>query len=240
MASIGVSWFTGIQYGRTYDVRVRARVGGVWGAYGPTCTFTMQASAPTTQLTTLCNASGLTTTTTLAWSAVTGVTNYRVNISNATTGYNQTKAKGNSGTTMGLSQFTGLQNNTTYTVMIATYIGGAWSAYGPPCTITIGSTARMENPEAEGSSAFNFGVSMYPNPIGTGVNPFVTITGADQQEATVTIVDLTGRVITTYQLFVQGDSYTTELTGFPDLVGGMYIMQVQVGDKVESKRFIAE
>jgi PKD repeat protein len=238
--SIGVSWLTGIQYGRTYDVRVRVKVGNVWGPYGSTCTFTMQAAAPTTQLTTLCNASGLTTTTTLAWSSVTGASNYRVNITNATTGYNQTKLKGNNGTTMGLSQFTGLQNNTTYTVMIATYIGGTWNAYGPACTITIGSVVRLENPDAAENTAFNFGVSMYPNPIGTGVNPFVTITGADQQEAMVTIMDLTGRVITTYQLFVEGNSYTTELTGFPDLVSGMYIMQVQVGEQVESKRFVAQ
>lgn len=240
VASIGISWLNNIQYGRTYNVRVRAKVGGVWGPYGSTCTFTMQASAPTTQLTTLCNASGLSGSSVLAWTAVSGATNYRVNIANTGLGYSQTKVKGSSGTTMGLSQFSGLLANQTYTVTISSYMGGAWSAYGPACTITMGSVVRLANPEAEENADFNFGISMYPNPIGDGVNPVINITGADQKEATVTILDLTGRVVTTYQLFVEGDSYSTELAGFPDLIGGMYIMQVQVGDQVQSQKFIAQ
>jgi hypothetical protein len=241
--SIAISWLTGIQYGRTYNVRVRSKVGGVWGSYGPTCTFSMQASNPPTQLTSpSCGGTGMTHTSTLAWTAVTGATNYRVNIANSSLGYSQTKTKGGSGTTMVLSTFSGLLANQTYTVTVSSYIGGAWGAFGPACTITMGSVVRIANPEMDenGNADFNFGISMYPNPIGDGVNPTINITGADQRDAVVTVMDLTGRVVATYQLFVDSDDYSTELTNFPDLVAGMYIMQVQVGSKVQSQKFVAE
>lgn len=44
------TWFSmyfvpGVQAGQTYQVRVRAKVGGVWGTYGPACDITIPASA---------------------------------------------------------------------------------------------------------------------------------------------------------------------------------------------------
>ncbi len=240
-ATILLSWFANLQYGRTYNVRARVKVGGVWSSYGNMCTFAMQATNPATQLTLAsCNATGLTGTSLISYSAVTGATNYEINISNTSLAYNQTRAKGNSGTSISLSNWSGLQANTSYTVTIRSLIGGQWGLFGPTCTITMGSTVRLANPDVEENSEFNFGISMYPNPLGTGTNPTVSITGADQQEAIITVVDLTGRVITTYQLFVEGDQYATQLNGFPELVAGMYIMQVQIGDKVQSTRFVAE
>jgi PKD repeat protein len=238
--SIPISWFTGIQYGRTYNVRVRSKVGSVWSSYGSTCTFSMQASNPSTQLTTSCGATGLTHLSSLSYAAVGGATNYMINISNSASGYSQTKTRGNSTTTIGLGTWTGLLANTTYTVTVASYIGGAWGAFGPPCQITIGGVFRHIDIDEEGSADFNFGISMYPNPLGNGVNPTLTIKGADQQNALVTVMDLTGRTVATYTLFVEGDDYSAELAEFPDLVAGMYIMQVTVGDKVQSRKFIAE
>lgn len=239
--SIGLTWFTGIQYGRTYDCTVRVKVGGVWSAPGPVCTFSMQAAPPSTQLTTLCGASGITASSVLGWTAVTGATNYRVNIANSGLGFSQTKVKGNNGTTMGVSQFSGLLINNTYTVTVSSYIGGAWGPFGPVCTITMGGNVRMENPSAEEESVdFNFGVSMYPNPLGDGINPTINITGADQKDAVVTILDLSGRVVASYQMFVVGDDFMAQLADFPELPAGMYIMQVQVSDQVQSQKFIAQ
>ncbi len=240
--SIAVSWFPGIQYGRTYNVRVRARVGSVWSSYGPTCTFAMQATNPPTQLTN-CAATGLTRTSTLVYGAVTGATNYQINISNAALGYNVTKLRGNNSTSIGLGLWTGLQANTTYTVTISSFVGGVWGPFGPPCTITIGAVFRTSDPNAEAeeiSGDFGFGISMYPNPLMNGTNPTLVISNADQKDAYVNVLDLTGRVVASYKVFVEGDNYTTELHEFPDLVGGMYIMQVQVGDQVQSQKFIAE
>ena len=237
--SIGLTWFPNLQYGRTYNVRVRAMVGNVWGAYGPTCTFAMQASSPSTLLAaSSCGATGLTATSVLSYNAVVGATNYQVNIVNAL-GYNQTRARGNNGTTMSLSTFSGLTNGS-YTVTVRSYIGGQWGTFGPPCTITLGS-ARMSDPSlGENQPMFGFAMSMYPNPLGDNVNPTLNITGADGEVATVNVVDINGRVVTTYELNVEGDDYTTVLAGFPDLVAGIYFMQVQVGNEVQNQKFIAQ
>ena len=147
------------------------------------------------------------------------------------------------------SQVAGISNGQTYqwTVEVQ-YNPGSGNVYGPastPCNVTFSSTARQMDPltqmeQPTDNSDFNFGISMYPNPIGNGVNPTLNITGADQQNAVVTVMDLTGRTVATYNLFVEGNEYTTELTEFPDLVAGMYLMQVTVGDKVQSQKFIAE
>lgn len=76
--------------------------------------------------------------------------------------------------------------------------------------------------------------------VGTGINPTLAISGADQQEVLITITDLNGRAVASYTLFAEGDVYISELTNFPDLVAGMYLMHVQVGDNVQSHKFIAE
>lgn len=237
-----LNWVPGLQYGHSYYVQVRAKVNSVWQNYGPLaqCSISMAAAPPTTQLNaTSCGASGLTNVSYIYANAVPGATSYNWVVSNTSLGYNV--SKNSTYANIKLNQFAGLQPGTTYTVTVREYSGGGWSAFGNACTITTGSVLReRDEVDPEENAEFNFGISLYPNPVVSGTSPTISITGADQQEATVTVVDLTGRIVTTYQLFVEGDNYTTELADFPDLVAGMYIMQVQVGDQVRSQRFIAE
>ncbi|HTF05426.1 MAG TPA: T9SS type A sorting domain-containing protein, partial [Bacteroidia bacterium] len=174
------------------------------------------------------------------YNPVVGATNYRIKIENASLGYSQIRVKGNNGTYISMNNFSGLQINMTYTVTIASYVGGIWSAYGPPCTITMSGSTRHAEFSGDEQPAFNFAILMYPNPLGDNVDPTVNITGADGQAATINIVDITGRVITTYEIQVTGDNYSTVLEGFPDLVAGIYFMQVQVGSQVQKHKFIAE
>lgn len=148
------------------------------------------------------------------------------------------------------NQVSGISNGNTYTWTVEVqYNNGSGLVYGPAstrCYITFSSSARLSDagimPDQldETPAMFSFAMLMYPNPLGNGVAPSVNITGADQQTANVTVVDVNGRVVTSYVLQVEGDDYTTELTDFPELVSGMYIMQVQIGDQVQSQRFIAE
>lgn len=238
-----ISWLSGIQYGRTYNCRVRALVGSTWSSYGPTCTFTM-GPEPTTQLTN-CGMTGVTGATSMSWTAVTGSTNYRVNVTNASLGYNVTRVKGSTATNIPVSQFPGLVTGNTYTVTVSCYIGGTWTAFGPACTITMGGNTRIAMPgeseeEKESTEAFSFAIALYPNPIADGQTPSLVISGADQKDATVQVMDLSGRVITSYMVYCEGEQFTTQLSSFPDLVAGMYIMQVTIGDQVQSQRFIAE
>jgi len=43
-------WVSGIELGTTYEVRVKARVGGIWGEYGDVCTITTVADIPLTEV----------------------------------------------------------------------------------------------------------------------------------------------------------------------------------------------
>lgn len=235
-----LAWIPGIVYGQTYSVQVRAYVNNAWGAFGPMCNITLQANAPGTQLTSAsCNSTGLSHTSTINCVAVTGGSNYRFTLSNAT--YNQTKARTVSN--IQLSQFSGLTPNTTYTVTVTEYSGGMWSApvTSPTCTITMGAVVRMGNPDqAETDEAVSFETSFYPNPLGSGISPSVSISGADGQEAIIRILDISGRELTAYQTTVAGDEYAMTLSNFPELAAGIYMMQVTVGEKQENIKFIVQ
>jgi PKD repeat protein len=240
-----IGWISGLQYGHSYYVQVRAKVNNVWGQYGTLtqCSISMAAAPPATNiLSTSCGATGLTNLSYIYGQGVTGSTQYWWTLQNSTIAYYQ--GKGSTVPQIRLNQFTGLQTNRTYTVTLYHYSGGLWSSASAPCTITIGGTLRLVDPNdpnaGDITEEFGFGVSMYPNPLMDGTNPTVTITGADQKDAVVTVLDLAGRVVTTYKLFVEGDVYSQQLTEFPELVPGMYIMQVQVGDKVQNQKFIAQ
>jgi hypothetical protein len=146
------------------------------------------------------------------------------------------------------NQVAGIYNGQTYqwTVEVR-YNPGSGNVFGPastPCNITFSSSARLGDPYSNDpvieEREFSFAMMMYPNPLAEGINPTINITGADQKDAFINVLDLTGRVIASYKVFVTGDNYSTELAEFPDLVGGMYLMQVQVGDQVQSTKFIAE
>lgn len=238
-----LSWIPGILYGQTYFVQIRGFVGGVWGAYGPQiCTISLGNAAQQLSLnTTSCNATGLTSASYLYCNSVAGATSYRFTLTSGAYTQTQTRTAPN----VRLSQFTGLTPNTTYTVTVTEFSGGLWSTpmVSPVCTITLGSVLRLANPESEEIELvepFAFATLLYPNPIGENATPMLSISGADGQEANVNIVDINGRIVTTYVFFVEGDEYTTALYAFPELVAGIYMMQVQVGEGVQTTKFVVE
>lgn len=238
-----LSWIPGILYGQTYYVQIRGFVGGVWGAYGPQiCTVSLGNVAQQASLNaTSCNATGLTSASYLYCNSVAGATSYKFTLRSGAYTQTQTRTVPN----VRLSQFTGLTPNTTYTVTVTEFSGGLWSApiTSPICTITLGGVLRLANQESDEADYVEplaFVTLLYPNPIGENVTPMLNISGADGQEANVSIVDINGRIVTTYVFFVEGDEYTTALYAFPELVAGIYMMQVQVGEAVQTTKFVVE
>jgi hypothetical protein len=240
-----LSYVAGLQYGESYYVQVRSFVNNQWTQYGnlTTCMITMAPAPPPTQLLPAsCGATGLTNLSYIKAQGVAGSTQYWWVLQNGPSYY---QGRGTTVPQIRMNQFTGITTNTTYTVTVYHYSAGTWSASSNPCTVTTGGALRLAGEEMEEETEeipaeFSFGVSMYPNPIGAGQNPTVVITGADQKDALVTVLDLTGRVVASYQVYPEGPEYSTQLMDFPALSPGMYIMQVQIGDKVESEKFIAE
>ncbi len=173
-----LSWLpaaSGAQYATTYNVEVRAFVGGVWGNYGSIC----QLTTPPVPLTKLqpaycANYALPSFSSAVNCVAIAGASNYRYHITGPAS-YNKTFTRNSSLNDWRFSwtlACCGQQNmlaNSTYTVEVAYYINGVWSAYGAPCTVVTGtSVPRFSydalNPEVT-VEAVEAGVRIYPNPV---------------------------------------------------------------------------
>jgi uncharacterized delta-60 repeat protein len=175
------SYFPTIQYNKTYSIKVRALVGGIWGNYGPSCTLTTPtALGGLTELTpTFCNTS-LTTldaTTRPRCNSVTGATNYEWQFSNPTTGTILFTRQRNAPYTdfYLTSYWPGIAFSTTYNVKVRAYTNGVWGAFGNICTLTTPATASgrfslTQSEMDELDMKNNIAVNAYPNPVNDILN----------------------------------------------------------------------
>ncbi len=241
-----LSWVSGLQYGHTYSVTVRAYVSNAWGAYGNASTVSLAAAAPTTNLTTSgtiisCGATGLTSTSKIYARSVTGATSYRYTITGANN-YNVTRVASVSNIQLSSWANTGLVAGT-YTVTVTEYSGGTWSSAGMPCTIGIASNVRLEGPEensTESGVEVGFGVAAYPNPVEKGSAMNVSITGANGQTATMRVVDITGREVHNSQVGIDADEFNTSVAIGEEYSSGIYFLQVLVNGEMTTTRFVVK
>lgn len=140
------SQFTGLANSTTYSVDVRLKYLTVWSPYGSFCQTTTPP-APTTSLTsTDCNSTPAT------WSSlIHAETNVGDSVAyrlwNAALSYTQTFKKTNFNFV--LTQFTGLQNSTTYSCDCSIRYNGTFGPYGNPCTITTPAAPTTQIVNAE-------------------------------------------------------------------------------------------
>jgi PKD repeat protein len=243
----------GLQYGTTYRFTVQLEYPtGAGTALGPessnTCTINFNGLSTTVPCNKTYSLSNVNSYTTAA--PVSGASGYRFRFYQSSVLMGERVQPSNY---IYFSQVTPALSAGVYqwTVEVL-YNNGSGPVYGnpsTPCNVTFIGQAPMapQNSWMERNAGdvtpempFSFAMSMYPNPLGDGVNPTVVINNANQRDAAITVMDLTGRVITTQMVYCEGDQYSVQLSDFPDLVAGMYIMQVQVGDQVQSQKFIAE
>ena len=167
-----LSFFSGIQYNRTYSIRIGAFVNGSWEPYGSICQVTTPSSAPTPSLVTAaCGATVATLGQIVNFTTVSGATNYRVLVTNATQSLSTVNTRNNTQATFALSFIPNTIANRTYDVSVAAFVGGVWGAYGPVCQLTAASSAREE--VLSNSRIMNtetsiidelFEFNVYPNP----------------------------------------------------------------------------
>ncbi|MES2837541.1 MAG: T9SS type A sorting domain-containing protein [Bacteroidota bacterium] len=135
---------SGLQYGQTYAVTVKAYAGGVWGTAGSSCDITL-AAAPTSQLTTSCGQS-VTKTSIIYASRIAGGYRYRFNVTDGGT-YTRSFTTGNDFPQTSLTNFPGLLDGQSYVVTVQAYVGGVWGVPGAPCSIFVGGLLRSANNE---------------------------------------------------------------------------------------------
>lgn len=55
----------------------------------------------------------------------------------------------------------------------------------------------------------------------------------------LSILDITGRIVQTFECKISESNYSQLLEDFPNLVSGVYFLQVQIGDRKQTTKFIA-
>lgn len=201
----------GITFGVTYNVRVRAKVGGIWGNWGPVCTLSMPAP-----LIPQINPQHCGTT-------VNAMSDYfyAVSIPNADRYQYEFTDGGSfleyafsywgapSSTWMSFALVPGIQTATTYTVRVRTKIGGVWGTYGPPCDLTTPATAaKLQAAAAEPySSTTEPGFRLFPNPASERITVLLPVPHDHQSPAgySVTLRNALGAIVRTYPRTREGD-----------------------------------
>lgn len=155
-----LSQFTGLQNNTTYTVQVAVNMGSGFGSFGPICTVTTPG-APTTQLSAgSCNSNPSSYNTLLYADFVSGATQYQYRLINSSLSYTQTFTKSNSNFI--LSQFTGLQNNSTYSVDVAVNMGSGFGPFGTSCNVTTpGAPTSQLSAGSCNSSPASFSTLLY-------------------------------------------------------------------------------
>jgi autotransporter-associated beta strand protein len=160
-----LSQFTGLQNNTTYSVDVAVNMGSGFGPFGNVCSVTTPG-APTTQLSSgSCGSSPATFNTLLFADAVGGATQYQYRLINTSLSYTQTFTKTNNNFI--LSQFAGLQNNTTYSVDVSVNIGNGFGPFGSVCNVTTpGAPTTQLSSGSCGSSPANFNTLLFADAVG--------------------------------------------------------------------------
>jgi PKD repeat protein len=131
--------FSGVMSGQTYDVRVRAKVGNVWGDYNTSCQVTIPNNISTTKVRNQeCGSLLSSFTQRIYCDAVTNATDYEWEISEVGGGYFKEYQRGNHLRYISFSYpaFSGVTIGETYEIRVRAKVGGEWGSYDAICQVT--------------------------------------------------------------------------------------------------------
>lgn len=158
----------GLLAGETYAVDVAAKWGGTYYQYSAACNIIFPSSSTVVQPS-QCGATLTTLTTPIYATAVTGATNYKFSV---------TKTSGGSGTAVSeelivprryfnLSELSAgaAQFGATYSVQVATQIGGVYSNFGSACDVTTPGAVTQVQASQCGATLAAVGTNIYANAV---------------------------------------------------------------------------
>ncbi|MCY7306991.1 MAG: T9SS type A sorting domain-containing protein, partial [Rhodoferax sp.] len=239
-----------VPLGVLLNVRVRSLLNGTYGVFGPACRLYLPVPpCQLSQLTTTaspvisCAATGLSLTSLIYATPVTGATGYQFEFSK--TAYLRKITSPTS--SVALSFVTNpLQNNNCYNVRVRISFDGGltFCPFGPICTITIGSAicGSAMAPQVDGNEdiAFAARMSLWPNP-NDGREVHLSLSGLSSVVSiiTVDVLDLTGKKVAARTLPAQGASANTvfDLGG---LSQGAYVVSITAGEEHFMERMVVE
>ncbi len=248
-----VGWVPGVLMGKTYDIRVRAQVLGVWGVYGTVCSI----NTPGGPVITSALRPAYCGITLGSWSA-----HVRCKTPVGATGYDWILMPQPSGTPLNHSTsgtgshklwpstVTGIQPSTTYAVIVRPIIGPTTGSYGDTCLLTTPSTPPMQGPpnmsrlasSDDEEDMYEMGYillesSLYPNP-NDGYEVTLDVRGLSNEEANVAIFDLSGRQIVAKRLS-HADGHAIQTFRFNEvLTSGVYLVRISNGNRSQTKKLV--
>jgi hypothetical protein len=207
------------QYNKIYNVRVRAKVGNNWGAFGTVCQIKSPINVPVTQVNSVhCN---------VAYSIpdlfycdpVANANAYEFEFTNTTTNVitsNIVTTTANSFATAGLPYY-----SKTYSVRVKAKIGTTWGSYGAPCILkSICSTClRLVSNDAStiDESKNTSTIVIYPNPT-TDVLNITELT----ESTIINVFNVSGQLVLT-----KSSIDTNEKIDLSSLDNGIYMIVIE-------------
>ena len=227
-----LSNITGLVYGISLEVRVKALVNAEWTAFGQACTVDMNQSIPQTQLTIAdCGMINASSGTVIHCFNVPGADIYEWSFTKGDDEILLESYIPQVNPTLG----DGFIEGEIYEVKVRTIIGEQTSAYGNPCEFGINVILSTDNfPEIEASLVF------YPNP-NNGSKIFFDLHNLSEQDDVIDLelYDTNGKLIDRFTLYYPGrSSFTTEHQFKTKLSAGMYFLKYSMTDKVMKDKLI--
>ncbi|MBK9763723.1 MAG: T9SS type A sorting domain-containing protein [Flavobacteriales bacterium] len=237
-----------IPTGVKLNVRVRGRVNGVNNAWGPACTFKVDAAyCPLSRLMDIPGnryfSCGVTRSRKQYVTAlpVLGATKYDFEFVNTADSYSYTIQSNNYHRYLNWAS-PALLTGHTYDVRVRVSLdnGATWCPWGETCTITI--SASMLEPNGGLSFADVGGdqdIQVWPNP-NAGDRMELLIPDLDENDhlAEVTVYGSNGQCVHEQRFGIEAPEWRTKLEFSNTLDQGHYIIQVRVGEKSWHQRFV--
>ena len=211
----------GLVEGASYSVRVKVKVNGIWSNFGSACTISIKPAKTTRIKDNRCGKSVNLNATIELQDQINGATKYEIKLVKVNGGATYSLVINSScNPSFKLNQISGVAAGNTYNVSVRALKYNAWGAYGSVCSITASGSNRLEDGD-DNNASDELSVNAYPNPFQNGVTIQLNF---DNQESTVTITDVSGRVV------FETKTSQSELQMGDNLSKGMYYIVIKSGD----------
>lgn len=237
-----LGWVPGIQYGKTYNVRVKANVGGDWGEFGDICQVSLVYPIPTTKVRFAdCGITLLSLTQNIFCDGVAGATDYQWEISNTEFNFLAVFTRNSTNTNFQLGWIAGIQFQAVYDVRVRAKVAGEWAEFGFVCQITapkIPGTLKEGNFDS-GDETFSktpepeHQLSIFPNP-SKGETISISLSGFENTESPVSVdvYDILGNKVFSRNSITAGrNNLLAEINSHGELATGIYILNVSAKNK---------
>lgn len=215
-----------------YNVKVRAKVGGVFGSYGSSCQITTPSSSMITSIkTNYCGLIYPSMSSLIACYSIVGAEDYEFEFTPVGGGTALVDTNISTSPSTLLNRIIGIQNSTTYNVRVRARLSGVYQAFGASCQITTPSaamildeTARFMEDQEVVEEVKTTTLSIYPNPnTGDQINMVMENLTSN---STVMITDIYGKVILNKPLNTDLNQYNLEVKFDGKLSTGFYFVTV--------------